>query len=348
MRPYRMALKLFAVMVVGLMIGGISACGSSSGTDTDVSSARLISGEVTTDSALSISKAVAATTDGSAADVTNVRAMNSAGDAVNGAFYRETNRWEIQLQAGEWMIGFFDSSDRPIGYLEVEGATAFQIESGNALDLGNVLLANGSAVMIEDIQGLGEQGFRSMYGQDDDFDGIMNGFEDEIAYDPNIFSVIKAKPFDGQQHVAPCRPLKLYFSQPVDEASVTEETLLVTDADGAAVAGTLSYEVDDLEEGEVPEYEIKFEPAGGYAMGSVINVLATTGTLNSDGVALDKEYAFSFTVRDFGGTSQVCHDMDGEYRQMERERHQGEEQQNQEQHQNGMLGGSGGTEAGSE
>jgi len=183
----------------------------------------------------------------------------------------------------------------------------------------------------EDVEGLGESGFRSAFGADSDFDGIPDLLDQNILgelLDVSIFQVISIRPFDGASYVAPCRPVKMYFSAPIDETTLNATSVSVLE-DGIPVDGVLSYEVVEEEsfDGEaVTEYIVRFTPDSNYSLGSALDIMilgGVDGLLSATGEQLPASYDFSFTVRDFGETGSQCYDSDSEHyqwRQRERER----------------------------
>jgi hypothetical protein len=326
--------KIIVVVAVALLL---TACGSSSGTSSD--EGRLITGTID-GAAASLSKAESA--DSSClGEVCAVRAYGSDGGQVEGEVDPAQNRWRIRVRAGNWMFGFLDGDGNRLGYLAMNGILAVTVEDGDDVDLGGMGLMDGEMVMHGDAEGLGADGIRSYRGRfgDRDFDGVPAEFdddEDELSYDPAAFDAILIRPYDGQLHVAPCRPIKIAFSQAIDDATVTAESVVVTLADGTPVDGTFEiWEGYEVEGDEDEEYEVKFLPAGGYPMGSevILTVLSgPDGVLSETGEELPADISTSFTVRDFGGTSLTCHDPDDEHRQemlREREREREREMQGQ-------------------
>jgi len=318
----RFSIRLLAVALAF----GLAACGSSSGTAPE--EGRLITGTID-GAAASVSKALA--DDPSCiGSVCAVRAYESDGSQVPGEIDPALNRWRIRVRAGNWMFGFLDGDGNRLGYLAMNGILAVTVDDGDDVDLGNMRLAGGEMVMDEDAEGLGLSGIISYRGRfgDRDFDGIpaeLDDDEDELSYDPSAFDVMLIRPHDGQMHVAPCRPIKIAFSQPVDDSTVSADSIIVELADGTPVEGTFEiWEGYEIEGDEEEEYEVKFLPAGGYPMGAVVSLTVLSGpdgVLSEDGDELPEEIGISFTVRDFGGTSLTCHDPDEEHRQeMLRER----------------------------
>ncbi len=306
-------IRLFGVGCALMLIAG---CGSSSD-QTAADDGRLLTGTLESTAAAMVIKA----TDGSAAcagEVCGVIAMGSDGSQVRGEVVPAENRWRIRVRAGNWMFGFLDGDGNRLGTMALSGITALAIDDGDDVDLGLMRLMNGYVFSEEEVAGLGFLGIRSYHGQDADRDGIPNAFGDEeTLIDPSVFAVLQVKPFDGQPHVAPCRPLKIEFTQAPDAATLNADTIRVTlAADGSAIAGTISSEEDPVD----GEYSAKFAPTGGWEMGAVVNVLVVSGdagVLSATGAPLAADVATSFTVRAFGGTSMTCHEPDDEYQQLQ-------------------------------
>ncbi len=295
------------VLVVGC--GGTSAT-----TDTSADEGRLISGEIATDTAAMVAKAVGVA--GSCiGEVCGIMAQNSAGESVSGEIDPATNRWQVRVRAGNWMFGFLDGAGNRLGYLYMNGIGAVTIDDGDDVELGRMQLRDGAMVMEQDAEGLGLAGIHTYRYQDRNRNGQPDDFEgDTTPYDPSVFDVLMVRPFDAQPHVAPCRPVKVIFNAALDDATVTADTIKVTLNDGTSVTGTLSV----WEDAEYGEYEVTFATTGGYPMGAVITVVVVAGpdgVLSETGDALPAEASISFTVRDFGGTSFTCHDPDGELQQ---------------------------------
>ena len=310
--------KIFGVLAMLALVG---ACGSGSSTTTATDEGRLVTGEIETDVSASVVKAAGDA--GCVGEVCAMIAYNSDGSQKEGEIDPATNRFRIRVRNGNWMFGFLDGAGQRLGYLALNGITSLTVEDGADVDLGKMRIRDREMVMQEDVADLGGNGIYSFYGQDADHDGIPNLFgDDEPAIDTSVFNVLFIRPYDGQPHVAPCRPMKIVFTQPVDEATVTDATIKVEKDDGTPVEGTLSV----WEDAEYNEYEVIFAPAGGFEMGAAINVTVVSGAdgvLSKEGEALAVDIATSFAVRDFGSTSMTCNDPDGErqlIRTQERER----------------------------
>jgi hypothetical protein len=310
--------KIFGVLTVMVLIG---ACGSGSSTTAATDEGRLITGEIETELSASVVKAAG---DASCiGEVCAIIAYGSDGSQKEGEIDPSTNRWRIRVRNGNWMFGFLDGAGQKLGYLALNGITSLTVENGADVDLGKMRLRDREMVMQEDMADLGGNGIYSFYGQDADHDGIPDLFgDDEPAIDTSVFNVLFIRPYDGQPQVVPCRSVKIVFTQPLDEATVTNATIKVEKDDGTPVDGTFSV----WEDAEYNEYEVIFTPAGGFEMGAVINVIVVSGAsgvLSKEGEALSADIATSFVVRDFGSTSMTCHDPDGErqlIRTQERER----------------------------
>ncbi|MFH1874063.1 MAG: Ig-like domain-containing protein [Pseudomonadota bacterium] len=319
---YKILTIMFGVVLV------LAGCGLASDNTTDATT-RLISGEIITAESSLVLKSANVQPAENEADcidtVCSIRAMNTLGEGENGELTRANNRWQIRLRAGTWMIGFYNNVGELKSHLEVNGERAFRLEQGEDLDLGQMQYKNGYMIMQGDQEGLGRNGFRSALGPDCDFAEL----ESCAAYDPTVFSIVKVRPFDGHQLVAPCRPIKIVFSQALDEATINENTIIITDADGSLVEGIFIYEEVLDQESGITEYIVKFLPSGGFELGSQITVVVPADSesiLNTLGEPLAQEYNWGFTVRDFGATSVTCHDPDQEYNQ-EQERIRNQQQQ---------------------
>lgn len=353
MKMAKMIMSVMLALFAGTVAAGLTACGSSATNDSSSGDTRVLSGTISdTVTTTSLSKEADYGISERSSCIDNkcsVRAMNTKGEQENGEVNQMTHRWQVRLRAGEWRIGFYDTQGDLAGYLDVGDSITFRLGPGGDLDLGPIAIMNGFGTLLNDIEGLGESGFRSAYGRDMDMDGVTDEMEDETpSYDPSIFSIVKVQPFNGKPNVAPCRPVKIYLSQPIDEATLNNSAITITDAEGTTISGTFNYEMDDSDEdGETTEHIVKFTPSGGFALGDVINVTvpsSVSGLLSADGAPLDKEYKWSFTIRDFGGTSSKCHDMDSEHhkyreRIRNREQNSGSDRENKEQMRSGAMNG---------
>ncbi len=315
--------KISKILLVLAVTFFVAACGSSTSTTTE-DEGRLITGEIESEVAASVVKDYGAS--GCIGDVCAVAAYGSDGSQKEGEIDPANNRWRVRVRNGNWMFGFLDGNGQRLGYLALNGITALTVEDGEDVDLGQMRLRNMEMAMLDDIAGLGGDGIYSFYGQDSDADGIPNEFgDDEGVIDTALFSVLFIRPYDEQPHVAPCRPVKIVFTKPLDDATVTNATVKIEKDDGTPVDGTLSV----WEDAQYSEYEVTFAPAGGYEMATVINVTVVSGAggiLSENAEELATDMHTSFTVRDFGSSSMTCHDPDGErqlIRVQERERQQG-------------------------
>jgi hypothetical protein len=311
-----LGISLLAVAAIFALAG----CGSSSdGTQTATDEGRLITGTFDT-SAAAITVKSLGTPASCAGEVCAVRAYNADGSEVQGEVLPAENRWRVRVRNGNWMFGFEDGSGQRLGYLAMNGILAVTVEDGSDVDLGQMRLRDRLMLMDQDRAGLGTEGLYGFVGAsgDRDRDGIPSEFdpdEDVAAYDPAVFNLLLIRPYDGQPHVAPCRPVKIVFNQPLDDATVTNDRILVTLEDGTPVAGALEIWEDE----EYKEYEIKFLPEGGFPMGAKVLVTVVsgdTGIKSAAGATLPADISSAFTVRDYGSTSDVCHDPDGERQQL--------------------------------
>lgn len=313
-------MKTFGALGIAFVL---AACGGSSTTDSAATDeGRLITGTLDSAAAAMVVKA-ADRSDSCLGEVCAMVAYNADGNETQGELDPAQNRFRVRVRSGNWMFGFENGAGNRLGYLALNGITAFTVEDGDDIEIGHAMLRDGQAIVDGDVENLGVNGLHSYYLQDRDRDGIPASFDaDEPAIDLSVFDVLFVRPYDAQLHVAPCRPIKVVFTKALDEATVTADTVKVALADGTAVIGTLSV----WEDAEYNEYESTFAPTGGYPMGEEITltiVSGSSGVLSKEGEALPADVTTSFTVRDFGGTSQVCHDPDAERQQIrvqERER----------------------------
>lgn len=301
-----MKIKIIDFVALGILVLMIAACGGTSATDSE----RQISGEIEFDVAAATVKSTQ--TDSCVGPVCGVTAYSSEGGETEGVIDPATHRFRIRVRHGNWMFGFLDGSGQRLGYLALNGITSVTIEEGDDVDLGKVRLQDRLMLMLQDMEHLGENGIYGYYGQDMDRDGVPQAFgDDEELYDSLEFTLLFIRPFDEQPHVAPCRPIKLVFNEAVDENTVSSETLKVGLEDGSPIEGEIAVWTDS----EYNEYEVVFAPVGGYPMGAVIYVTVAggpDGILSAEGEALEGDVNTSFAVRDFGGTSIICHDPDEE------------------------------------
>nr|HPM41924.1 Ig-like domain-containing protein [bacterium] len=300
----------------------LAACGGSTGTTTAEEDGRLISGTLDAEASAMIVKA-AGESGSCIGEVCAFVAYDAEGGETEGELEPALNRFQVRVRTGNWMFGFEDGAGNRLGYLAMNGITALALEDGEDIDVGRARLRGGQAALEEDVEDLGGNGIYSYYGEDNDRDGVPAAFdEDEPPFDADAFDVLFLRPHDGQLHVAPCRPIKIVFTKAIDDATVTADTVKVALEDGTPVAGTLSI----WEDAEYSEYEVGFAPAGGYPKGERISVTVASGAagvLSEAGDQLGADIETSFEVRDWGGTSQTCHDPDQERQQIrtqERER----------------------------
>jgi len=309
-----------------------AACGGSAGTETASEEGLLITGTLYTEASAMLVKD--ATDSGSCiGEVCAMVAYNADGSESQGELDPAENRFRIRVRAGNWMFGFEDGAGNRLGYLAMNGITALTVEDGDEVELGRTRLRKGQAANDDDAVELYSNGIYSYYGRDDDKDGIPAPFDaDEPSFDPDLFGVLFLRPHDGQPNVAPCRPVKIVFTKPIDDESVSADTIKVVLSDDTPVSGEFSI----WEDAEYGEYEVVFAPAGGYPMGGLIGVTIISGpngVLSDEGEVLAEDVKASFEVRDFGSASQTCHDPD-----LERQRTRTQER---EQERDGEGGGSG-------
>jgi Bacterial Ig-like domain len=318
MRHLFLGCSLLVASVAAVALGG---CGSSSDAiSTADDEGRLITGTIDATSGAALTVKSLGASASCLGEICAVRATNADGSEVQGEVLPALNQWRIRVRAGNWMFGFEDGNGQRLGTLAMNGILAMTIEEGDDVDLGPMRLRDRLMIMDQDREGLGTRGIHSFVGAagDRDYDGIPSEFdpdEDAASYDPAVFDLLLLRPYDGQPHVAPCRPVKFVFNQALDDATVTSDAILVTLEDGTPVAGTFAIWEDDA----YNEYEVKFLPEGGFPMGATVLVTVLSGedgVKSADGAALPADVSTAFTVRDWGSTSDTCHDPDGELQQL--------------------------------
>ena len=304
----------------------LAACGGSTGTNTGTTEedGRLITGTLDAEASAMLVKAAEAI-DACIGDVCALVATSADGTEAQGELTPAENRFRVRVRAGNWMFGFEDGAGNRLGTLALNGITALAVEDGDDLELGQVRLRDGQAAVDDDVEDLGSKGLYSYYAQDMDRDGLPAAFDaDDPALAADAFDVLFVRPFDSQLHVAPCRPIKVVFTQAIDDATATADAIRVALGDGSAVEGTISV----WEDAEYHEYEVTFTAASGYPMGEVISITVVSGAegvLSEAGDPLPADIVTSFTTRDWGAASTTCHDPDLERQQIrtqERERAQ--------------------------
>lgn len=335
------------LLIVSLIAGGLTACGSTSDEGVATDTTRLISGEIVTSvsDVAALTRSYDGAVEGCVGDVCQVVAIKSDGEEMLGEVLGESFTWRVRLSEGTWMLGFYDSEENHLGYLSMNGSNAFALSAGEDLDLGQVYFQNGQGVLLEDMANMAQNGFAFAHGQDTDLDGILDDFDDDApGYDPSIFSVIRSAPYANEEMVAPCRPIKIHLSQPIDETSLTSTTVVVTDELENILEGTLTYE----ENTEDTEYEVEFDPSDGFDLDTLITVTLQAdddGLKNMLGETFQETYAWSFRVRDFEHGTTLCEGLEdatsgqngtGEEGDVENGAGTADDEENEtEQHQNG-------------
>ncbi|MGH7163604.1 MAG: Ig-like domain-containing protein [Planctomycetota bacterium] len=108
-----------------------------------------------------------------------------------------------------------------------------------------------------------------------------------------VFQVTAVTPPDETADVPLTAEVNLFFSKPVDRASLDDTTVQVVAESGDAVFGDLS--VPQLNPGIV-----RFQPRFGYFPFAVHRIRVSRGVLDVNGDALDRDYEFVFQTQEEG------------------------------------------------
>lgn len=302
---------VIALMAALLVLAGCGA-GTSSSED-----GVLLSGTIDSSSTTSLSKAngPGGGSGECVEELCGITAYGADGSEVEGEVDPATMRWRIRVRAGKWMFRCRNHNGEGTGNIPINGETTLTIEEGEEeVDVGTFRYNNGCLEQMEDMADLGCHGIHPSEHLDLDFDGIPSGMDnDEPEYDNSVFSILSIRPHDGVPHASPCHPIRIAFNSALDEASVTDATVIVTNADGEVVEGALRVTADDERE----KYEIVFEPTGGFALDSVIALTVVSGdagVLSIDGEALTQDAVISFTVTSYQIEDRECYDPHEEQR----------------------------------
>lgn len=278
----------------------------------------LLTGTIDPSSATSLSKANNWDdgSEGCIQELCGITAYGADGSEVEGEIDPATMRWRIRVREGEWMFRCRNRHREHTGTISINGETALAIaENEEEVDVGTFRYNNECLEQVGDMADLGCSGIYPSGYLDLDFDGIPSVIDlDEPEYDASVFSILSIRPYDGAEHVSPCRSIRIAFNRALDESSVTDTTVIVADAEGAAIAGTLRVTADEERE----KYEIVFEPDSSFALEAVISlsiVSGDVGVLSADGEALAEDVVTSFTVTGFGTEDRECYDMHEERRE---------------------------------
>jgi len=298
-------------MAAALLV--LAGCGGASSSEEGV----LLTGVVEPSNTVSMSKSnnAGGGSEGCIEELCGITAYGADGNEVEGEVDPTTMRWRIRVREGEWMFRCRNRNRERAGDISINGETALTIEEGEEeVDVGTFRYNNGCLEQMEDVADLGCRGIHPREHLDLDFDGIPADMDaDEPEYDESVFTILSIRPHDGVPHASPCRPIRVAFNSALDEASVTDATVIVTNADGEVVAGTLRVTADDERE----KYEIVFEPEGGFALEAVIALTVVSGdagVLSIDGEALTQDAVISFTVTSLQMEDRTCHDPHEEQR----------------------------------
>lgn len=109
----------------------------------------------------------------------------------------------------------------------------------------------------------------------------------------NIFSqtpqVIETTPVSQSMVMAPNDPIAIIFDQPIDMATITQNTFLVYGRWSGPMEGTFSFNSSST--------EVKFIPVRDFFHGEWVRVQLTTGIQNTTGMPLTNGYGFNYWTK---------------------------------------------------
>lgn len=119
---------------------------------------------------------------------------------------------------------------------------------------------------------------------DDGVGGLPSGGAPSVDGPP---SVVKVTPVDAASDIIPSTAVRIDFSEGLDEATVTSDTIQLLD-DAEAIPGSLTYQGG----------AVLFEPTAGLSLLTTYRVEVGTGVTDTDGVPLETPFSSSFSIRD--------------------------------------------------
>ena len=105
---------------------------------------------------------------------------------------------------------------------------------------------------------------------------------------PIVLGITSVGPESYAVDVAIGSDIEAVFNMPLDEATITDASFTVTDANDEEVAGTITYSFDT--------YEISFDPTEDLANDTLYTVAITTDILSTDGESIEDEISWTFTT----------------------------------------------------
>jgi len=109
----------------------------------------------------------------------------------------------------------------------------------------------------------------------------------------NVFSqtpqVIETSPVSQSMVIAPDDPIAIVFDQPINMATVTQNTFLVFGRWSGPMEGTFSSNTSST--------EVKFTPVRDFFYGEWVRVQLTTGIQNTTGMSLTNGYGFNYWTK---------------------------------------------------
>jgi len=111
---------------------------------------------------------------------------------------------------------------------------------------------------------------------------------DDTPTPPVVLGITLVSPESDAVDVAIDSDIEAVFNMPLDEATITDASFTVTDANDEEVAGIITYSFDT--------YEISFDPTEDLANDTLYTVAITTDILSTDGESIEDEISWTFTT----------------------------------------------------
>src|SRR5262245_8326418 len=102
------------------------------------------------------------------------------------------------------------------------------------------------------------------------------------------FGIVNLSPPPGTPSASRTAPIAIQFSEPIQRATVTSQSLRVTDGDGSTVVGTLTVLPDGA--------TVRFTAAVPFASVTAVHVAVTTGIVSQGGATLPEDRTYAFTT----------------------------------------------------
>jgi len=109
--------------------------------------------------------------------------------------------------------------------------------------------------------------------------------------------VLDSKPTNGEKDIIIDAVIKVYFSEPIETASVNPSSFYLTDSLGVTVPGAIGFMVENT--------VAYLDPANLLAYSSEYTITVTTEVVDLQGLPLEKEYTATFSTRPEGSQGHI-------------------------------------------